>query len=66
MNFVPSKRLLWAVALTVVPAALVLGMAGASVAMLAVLVGVIAVGLAVIDAVVSPRICSRGRDGPVG
>ena len=57
MNFVPSKRLLWAVALIVVPTALVLGMAGAPIPVL-VLAGVLVIGLAAIDALISVSLLS--------
>ncbi|MDB6120045.1 MAG: hypothetical protein JWO08_3826 [Verrucomicrobiaceae bacterium] len=52
MSFVPSKRLLWIVALVIVPAWLVLGMAGAPLELL-VLAGVAVVGLAAVDALTS-------------
>jgi hypothetical protein len=70
MSFVPSKLLLWIVALVVVPAWLVLGMSGAPIEIL-VLAGVVFVGLAALDAVTSlqvlngvevqipPEICRR-------
>ena len=54
MSFVPSKRLLWIVALVIVPAWLVLGMAGAPVELL-VLAGVAVVGLAAVDALTSSQ-----------
>ena len=54
MSFVPSKRLLWIVALVIVPAWLVLGMAGAPLELL-VLAGVVVVGLATVDALTSSQ-----------
>ncbi len=54
MSFVPSKRLLWLVALVIVPAWLVLGMAGAPLEVL-VLAGVLVVALAALDALTSPN-----------
>ena len=54
MSFVPSKRLLWIVALVIVPAWLVLGMAGAPLELL-VLAGVVVVGLAAVDALTSSQ-----------
>lgn len=54
MSFVPSKRLLWIVALVIVPAWLVLGMAGAPVELL-ILAGIAVVGLAALDAMTSMR-----------
>ena len=55
MSFVPSKLLLWIVALVVVPAWLVLGMSGAPIEIL-VLAGVVFVGLAALDAVTSLQV----------
>jgi uncharacterized protein (DUF58 family) len=52
MSFVPSKRLLWFVALVIVPAWFVLGMAGAPVEVL-VLAGVVIVGMLALDALTS-------------
>lgn len=52
MSFVPSKLLLWITALAVVPAWLVLGMAGAPLELL-LLAGALLLGLAVIDALTS-------------
>ena len=54
MSFVPSQRLLWIVALVIVPAWLVLGMAGAPLEIL-VLAGVLIVALAAVDALTSPN-----------
>ena len=52
MSFVPSKRLLWIVALAIVPAWLILGMAGVPGELLA-LAGILVVGLATVDALTS-------------
>lgn len=58
MSFVPSKRLLWIVALVAVPAAFVLGMAGAPMPVLA-LATVVAIAFAAIDALTSMTLLSR-------
>ncbi|MDB6139624.1 MAG: hypothetical protein JWO94_2696 [Verrucomicrobiaceae bacterium] len=54
MLFVPSKRLLWIVALVITPAWLALGMAGAPDGLL-VLAGLAVAGLAAVDALTSSR-----------
>ena len=58
MSFVPSKRLLWIVALVAVPVAFLLGMAGAPMPVL-VLAAVVAVALAALDAMTSMSLLSR-------
>ena len=57
MSFVPSKRLLWIVALVVVPVWLVLGMWGAPDELL-VVAGIALLGLAALDALTSTQVLS--------